>query len=473
MLKNYFKTAFRSLLKHRGYSFINVLGLAIGITCCLLILLFVQDELSYDKHHEKVDRIYRVAVYGFLGAGEFNSAVSPTPLAETLLRDYPEVEAAVRIRTFGYPVVRYEDKVFSEERFYWADSTFFKVFTAELIKGDPRTALVEPRAVVITESMMKKYFGDEDPIGKILNLNNRQDYHVSGVMKDFPENSHFHFDFLASLAGSSLSRRTEWLINDWYTYIVLKKGSNREEFEKKLEAVVNKYAAAEITAKIGIPYNALLSEEVNDRFYLQPLTDIHLESDLEHEIESNSSIAYVYIFSIIAIAILFIACINFINLTTARSSNRSKEIGIRKTLGSNRQQLVRQFLVEAILLAFIAVLISVFLIELLLPAFGNLAGKQLEINYLQKSYTIPAFILLALLVGILAGIFPALYLSSFNPGRIFREETVKSSKSWLRNGHNPIFNLHNPFYRDNCCILSIAVYTEQKTGIYKGANSCH
>ena len=433
MIKNYFKIAFRNLLKYKGYSFINILGLAIGIACCLLILLFVQDELNYDKYNEKADRIYRVAVYGHLGTSEFNSAVSATPLAETLLRDYPEVETAVRLRSFGYPVVRYKDKVFSEERFYWADSTFFNVFTVEFIKGNPGKALVEPRNVVITESMMKKYFGDEEPIGKIINLNNKQDYKVTGVIKDFPENSHFHFDFLASLTNTNSAKRTEWLINDWYTYIVLRTGSDPEDSEKMLDEVVNKYASPEITAAIGVPYKDLLSKGNRYKFYLQPLTDIHLRSDLEHEIEPNSSIAYVYIFSVIAVATLFIACINFINLSTARSSNRSKEIGIRKTLGSNRQQLIRQFLVETVLMSFMAVFFSVFLIELLLPSFNTLIGKHIEIKYLQKFYTIPALIVLALVVGIIAGIYPAFYLSSFNPIKIFRKDTVRSSKSWLRN----------------------------------------
>ncbi|MGE5798536.1 MAG: ABC transporter permease [Ignavibacteria bacterium] len=433
MIKNYIKVALRNLLKYKGYSFINISGLAIGITCCLLILLYVQDELSFDRYNEKADRIYRVALYGLLGTSEFDGAVSTHPLAETLLRDYPEIEEAVRIQTFGYPVMRYKDKVFSEERFYWADSTFFNVFTAEFIKGDSKTSLLEPNTVVITESMMKKYFGIEDPIGKIINSDNRHDYQITGVIKDFPKNSHFHFDFIGSLSSYEDSKNTIWLSNNVYTYIVLQKGYNPREFEKKLDDVVNKYVAPEVTEALGIPFNELISKGAKYDYYLQPLTDIHLHSNLEHEIEPNSNMAYIYIFSIIAVSILAIACINFMNLTTARSSNRSKEIGIRKTLGSNRPQLIRQFLVETIIMSFLAIIIAIILIELLLPSFNNLIYKQLELNYFRKFYTIPVLTVLALIVGILAGIYPAFYLSSFNPVRIFRKEKIRSTKSWLRN----------------------------------------
>ncbi|HVO75020.1 MAG TPA: ABC transporter permease [Ignavibacteriaceae bacterium] len=431
MIKNYFKVAFRNLIKYRGYSFINILGLAIGITCCLLILLYVLDELSFDKYNEKYNRIYRVAVYGLLGTNEFNGAVSSAPLAETLLREYPEVEQATRIQTFGYPVIRYKDKVFSEEKFYWADSTFFNVFTAHFIKGDPRTALTEPNTVVITESMMKKYFGNEDPVGKTINSDKRKDYEVTAVIKDFPKNSHFHFDFIGSL--SSYNDDQEWLSENVYTYIVLREDVNPKEFEKKLDEVVKKYVAPKITEVIGIPFEELVSKGAKYYYYLQPLSDIHLNSNIEHEIEPNSSIIYIYIFSVIAASILAIACINFMNLTTARSSNRSKEIGIRKTLGSNRQQLIRQFLVETIIMSVIAIIISIILIELFLPSFNGLIDKNLMLNYFQNLYTLPLLVFLAVIVGIIAGIYPAFYLSSFNPIRIFRKEKIKSTKSWLRN----------------------------------------
>jgi putative ABC transport system permease protein len=434
MLKNYMKIALRNLLKYKAYSFINIMGLAIGVASCILILLFVQDELSYDRFHEKADRIYRVALLGSLGNNQFNGAVTAPPLGEALVRNYPEVESATRIRNYGFPVIRYGDKVFSEERFFWADSTFFEVFSFEFIKGDKYSALKEINTVVITESIAKKYFGGEDPVGKLLNSDNRRDYKISGVIKDFPENSHMHFDFIAALGSYPDSRSDQWFNNSFYTYIVLREGSDYKELEQKLDRFVADHVGPQTEQVLGVPFEDLIKSGAVYRYYLQPLTDIHLKSDIEAELEPNSSLAYVYAFSLIAVLILFIACINFMNLATARSSNRAKEIGIRKTLGSGKIQLVRQFLVETILMAFIAVLIAVIIVELLLNPFNNLIGKELSINYAKNLIFIPFLLLLALVVGVFAGIYPAFYLSSFDPIKVFRKKNVQSNKnSSLRN----------------------------------------
>lgn len=436
MIKNYIRIAFRNILKYRGYSVINIFGLAIGIACCLLIMLFVKDELSYDRHYENSERIYRLTVKGVLGDNEFFGAVSCPPLAKTLVHEMPEVEDAVRIRSFGFPVLRYQDKVFSEERFYSADPSFFRIFDCEFIAGDPEQALQEPLSVVITESMAKKYFGNENPMGKLLNQDKRRDYIVTGVIKDPPTATHFHFDFIGTMKSYPQAEQDhDWLSNNYYTYILLKEGTDYKQVEGKLEELIRKYVAPYVQKAFGTSFDKLLQGGNSYNYYLQPLTSIHLYSDLQNEFEPNGTAAYVYIFSFIAIMILGIACINFMNLATARSANRSREIGIRKTLGSTRAQLIRQFLIETILMSLIALFIAVILVELSLTPFNRLVGKSIQAAYIDNILFIPILIIVAVTVGILAGIYPAFYLSAFDPIKIFRKtSSVKSSGSLLRNG---------------------------------------
>jgi len=434
MISNYIKIAFRNLIRFKAYSAINITGLAIGMACCILILLYVYDEMSYDRFNKNSDRIYRIVVDGGLGENSFKAAVTAPPLRNALLQDYPEVEAVTRIRNFGFPVLRYEDKVFSEEKFYWVDSTFFDVFTLNFIKGDPKTALTQPLSVVLTQKMAKKYFGNENPMGKIFNMDNRRDYKVTGVVKEFPENSHFHFDFLGSMSSYDFVDQQGWLNNSFYTYLLLRKDFPAEQFEAKLPALVQKYVYPVIERFLNVPMAELKKRGAKYQYVLQPLTDIHLYSNYDVELEPNGDISYVYIFSLIALGILLIACINFTNLATARSTNRLKEIGVRKTLGSSRQQLIKQFLTESILMTFIAVIISLIIIEIALPSFSDLVGKQLSINYLESVFSVPLLILFILLVGTIAGAYPALYLSSFNPVRVLKKETGNSGRNpWLRN----------------------------------------
>ena len=434
MISNYIKIAFRNLIRFKAYSAINITGLAIGMACCILILLYVYDEMSYDRFNKNSDRIYRIVVDGGLGENSFKAAVTAPPLRNALLQDYPEVEAVTRIRNFGFPVLRYEDKVFSEEKFYWVDSTFFDVFTLNFIKGDPKTALKQPLSVVLTQKMAKKYFGNENPMGKIFNMDNRRDYKVTGVVKEFPENSHFHFDFLGSMSSYDFVDQQGWLNNSFYTYLLLRKDFPAEQFEAKLPALVQKYVYPVIERFLNVPMAELKKRGAKYQYVLQPLTDIHLYSNYDVELEPNGDISYVYIFSLIALGILLIACINFTNLATARSTNRLKEIGVRKTLGSSRQQLIKQFLTESILMTFIAVIISLIIIEIALPSFSDLVGKQLSINYLESVFSVPLLILFILLVGTIAGAYPALYLSSFNPVRVLKKETGNSGRNpWLRN----------------------------------------
>ncbi|MFC2136219.1 ABC transporter permease [Bacteroidota bacterium] len=436
MIKNYFKIALRNLLKYKGFSFINITGLAIGIACCIIILLFVQNEISYDTHFANSDRIYRMVLDGKLGENEFKLAVSASPLAETMLRDFPEIENSARMFKAGFPVIRYEDKVFSEERYYWADSNFFDVFQLQFIYGDPNTALKDPNSVVITESTAKKYFGDENPMGKYLNSDNRNDYLITGVIRDIPENSHFHFDFVGSLARyPGLSENTSFLGNNVYTYVLLKDSDSLERLSGKLQEGLRKYLAPQVLEATGVSWEDHEKAGTRYEYTPQPIEDIHLYSHLDYEIETNSDVTYVYFFTIIAFLILGIACINFMNLSTAKSSGRAKEVGIRKTVGSNIRQLITQFLAESVVMSLIAVIFAVIIVQLLLPMFNELAGKDLVMNYFGSFWVIPSLILLAVLVGIFAGSYPAFFLASFKPVAVLGGNVKRGAKGKaLRSG---------------------------------------
>jgi putative ABC transport system permease protein len=434
MLKNYVKIALRNFLKHIGFSFINIFGLAIGVACCLLIVLFVLDEVSFDRYHEKADQIYRVGINGYINNTRFQGVITCSPMAQTLVREYPEVTAATRLRNFGFPVFRYEDKVYSEERVFWVDQSFFDVFTVSFIRGDMSTALAEPNSIVLTRSMALKYFGDEDPIGKSLNADKRRDYLITGVVEDTPRNSHFHYDFLASLSTYEDSRSPVWVSNNYHTYLVLQEGTSSQAFEEKLVELVKKYVGPQIQAAAGISLEQFFESGGEWGYFVQPLTDIHLHSHYEFELEPNGDIAYVYIFSIIAIGILLVACINFVNLATARSVNRAREVAIRKTVGSMRGQLIRQFLAETTILSFVAVLIALIIVQFMLPTFNNITGKELSVPYLENVATIPSLLGVVLFIGILAGIYPAMFLASFDPVVVLKSETVgRTRKSNLRN----------------------------------------
>jgi putative ABC transport system permease protein len=434
VLKNYLKIAVRNFVRHLGFSFINVFGLAVGIACCLLIVLFVRDEMSFDRHNEKFDRIHRVGLSGFINNSAFDGVVTPSPMAKALVNEFPEVEAATRLRNFGFPVFRYGDKVFSEERVFWVDASFFDVFTVPFITGDPKTALEKPLTIVLTRSMARKYFGDEDPMGKSLNADRRRDYVVTGIVEDPARNSHFHYDFLAALETYDDSRSPVWVSNNYLTYVVLREDASPEAFAAKMPDLVKAHVAPQIQAAIGISLEQFFASGGRYEYFVQPLKDIHLRSQYDFELEPNGDIAYVYIFSIIALGILAVAVINFVNLTTARSSSRAREVGIRKTIGSHRGQIVRQFLSETVMMSFLSVLLALLVVQLLLPAFNTITGKDLSMPYAQNPLTIPALLALVFLVGILAGIYPAIFLASFDPVTVLKTETSgKSRKSHLRN----------------------------------------
>ncbi|MFC1619733.1 ABC transporter permease [Candidatus Neomarinimicrobiota bacterium] len=433
MFFSYIKIALRNVVRQKLYSGINILGLAIGVAACIIILLYVQDELSYDRWNTKADRIYRVAVKGAIGGNEFEMALSTAPLAATLVADYPEVEDAGRIAyTGGYPVLRYGDKAFSEERWASADSNIFDIFDFEFVLGDPKTALSRPNSIVMTESMADRYFGDENPIGKMVTSDKVNERMVTGVIKDIPHNSHFHYEHLLSLiTNPQRANNPNWLNNNFYTFVVLKEGTDYRELEAKFPDMIRKYIGPQIEQALGVSWDQMEEDGSAYQMYLQPLTDIHLHSHLDREVEVNGNMIYVYVFSVIAIFILIIACINFMNLATARSANRAREVGVRKTLGSDRSQLVRQFLVESIILTLISIFIAVVVVELILPWFNNLVGLNLTFNY----SNLPYIIIGAILVGILAGSYPAFFLSSFDPVKVLKGPFKSNGRgSKLRSG---------------------------------------
>ncbi|MFZ0455333.1 MAG: ABC transporter permease [Ignavibacteriaceae bacterium] len=443
MLKNYFIIAIRNLKKYKVYSLINILGLAVGIACCIIILLYVKNELSFDKCYNNADSIYRVYVKSSINGQQSNNCKTAAPLGNTLVHDYPEVLTYTRIGFFGNHVLKYKDKVYRESHLYTADSTFFKVFSLPLIKGDSRNALIQPNCIVMTQSAAKKYFGNENPVGKIIKADSRSSYMVTGLMKDFPSNSSFRCDILLSMSTYPVSSNDYWLNMQYTTYIVLKKGIDPVSFQKKLQKITSDKIGPQAESVLGISFREFLNKGNTWGLFLQPLTSIYLFSKSEYGIDPNtewidqnrSNIEYINIFSAVAVFILFLAIINFINLTTARSESRSKEVGIKKTLGSNKIKLIGQFLSESIVVVLLSVLISIAFIEIILPFFNQLTGKNLKLEFFNNAITIPLLIMSAVVIGILSGSYPAFYLSSFKPVHIFRSSPDKiNRKSTLRSG---------------------------------------
>lgn len=422
MLKNYLISTFRNLIKRKTYFLLNVLGLAIGIASFLVIYLYNFDELSYDKHHSNMDQIYRlVNVYDFEGVGE-NSASAPFPVAFALKNDYPGmIKNVVRIFNFQAPrsFVEYEEYKFNEKYFFFADSTYFSIFDHKFIKGNPKTALDEMGSVVITRSTATKYFMDEEPIGKTIQFESSLTLKVTAVIEDVPEQSHFKFDFLGSMStlrgayGGQLP--DTWVWNPCWTYLLLEKSASPEKLEEYFPEFIQKYF-----------YDA---EKDNVSLYLQPLADIHLKSKLDYEIAPNNSLNSIYILSVIAIFILLIAIINYMNLATATSAVRGKEIGIKKVSGASRFQLIIQFIGESLILSYAALIIGILLIESILPAFNSFTGKQITFQNLLEWENILLVLGLGFLIGFLSGIYPAFYLSAFKPLEVLKTKMVRGSKS--------------------------------------------
>lgn len=415
MFRYYLKVAWRNVKKHKGYSFINVAGLAVGMACCVLIMLYVFDELSYDKFHENHDRIYRVTRKWFNQDGVINmhlGHVAP-PVAPLMENDFPEIVHAVRIIQMGRTLIGRNAQFYEETRFFFAEADFFDVFTYPMIAGDPAAALRNPFSMVITEDMADKYFGDENPIGQQLQIQigpEKADMMVTGVLKNMPHNSHFHADCLGSFktfaAVAGEERLQDWGSNNYATYLLMPEGYDIARLESQLDPFIDRH----------------LDQGASERtkLELQALTDIHLYSHLDSEIEANGNITYIYVFSIIALFVLLIACINFMNLATARSAARAREVGMRKVVGAQRSQLIRQFLSESVLTALFALVFALSLVYMVLPKFSEFIGKNLTLNFFEN---IPLFIVLfltAVVVGLSAGLYPAAFLSSFKPVKVLK-----------------------------------------------------
>ncbi|WP_026947372.1 ABC transporter permease [Algoriphagus marincola] len=432
MLKNYFKISLRNLRKQGFYSFINIFGLSVGVAVCMVIALFVINESSYDKHFKDGDRIYRITNKTVFGGRSSHNLYTPAALVRALPEEIPEVEAAVHFREQGpYLVKRPNDSEnLLERRVIWASKDFFKVFDLEMVSGTQEGILDEPATVAISESMAEKYFPNQEAVGESLILDNELEFRITGVYKDLPEASHFHFDFLLSAEGLQEAQGEIWFSNNFQTYFKAYEGSSPEAIEEKFFPMLKKYMEPQLALFFGegTSFDDLIAQGSSLEYILQPLHDIHLKSDLEGEFEANFSEQYVYIFVAIGLFILLIACINFMNLSTAKSASRAKEVGIRKVMGSFRIHLIRQFLMESILLSSIAFLIAIPLATLMLPFFNDLAERSLVMPVESASFY-AAIVLGALVTGLIAGSYPAFFLSAFKPVSILKGKIRMGMKS--------------------------------------------
>jgi putative ABC transport system permease protein len=417
MFFNYLKITIRNIKRHKVLSFINIAGLGIGLAVSLFIFLWVQDELSYDKFHKNYKDLYRVVEHWVISDGAIDHVASSCyPLGPALEDDYPEVQESLHFYTASGTLVKHGNKRFYEKEFCFADSNFFNMFSFPLLKGKKETALDDPHAVVISRSMAQKYFGNEDPIGKMLTINAQHAFIVSGIMQDIPHNSHIKADFLCNfefLLANDWS--TRWVDHMYYTYLLLRPGTDLDTFNAKIKTYINDNDNDPTTIHIS----------------LQPLEDIHLRSSFSNDFgrTSHGKAMYVYIFSLVAVMVLLIACINFMNLATAKAANRAKEIGVRKVSGASKGHLIRQFFSESLFMSTLALLFALICTVLLLPEFNKLTGKTFDTGYIFKSSMLIYFLALTLWTGLLSGSYPAFYLSSFRPSNILRGKLRKGSKS--------------------------------------------
>jgi putative ABC transport system permease protein len=428
MIRNYIITAFRSIVRQKGFSLINILGLTIGLSISFLILFYVFDEFSYDKFHKNSDRIYRLIVKGTLGEMNLQAAVTPKALAGKLKKDVPDVEESTvfEIESTSYLLKIGETKIYDRD-FLYADTSFFKIFNFPLLYGDPVTSLSQPYSILISESFAKKFFGSKNPSGELIRINEQRDYTVTGVFSDLRPESHISFNFLISMESKVLETGGK-LMDNWedlnsYTYVKMHENADMQAFQTKLDTIL-----------IQNILNNEREVNVDLKIYPQKITQIHLNSNLLGEIKENGDYSYIFVLLAIVTGIIVIASINFMNLSTAKSASRAKEVGIRKILGSQKSMLVGQFISESVMISMISFILSLAVIELSLPAFNEISGKALSINYL-SNWNLLLFFGIALLTGFFAGSYPAFYLSSFQP--------VKVLQNRMRLGKTGILKLRN------------------------------
>lgn len=416
--------------KQSGYVALNMAGLSIGLTCFLLISLYVIHELSYDRFHRNYENTYRLKVVGRMAGGELNQAVTAAPMAQAMLTDYPEVIRAARVRGMGDWLIGYGENKFNEDGVLFADSTFFDVLDFRFLKGDPATALVRPRSMVMTEEYARKYFGDGEPLGQKVTVEaDTVLYTVTGVIQNVPDNSHLKFDILASLSSyPGMANSQFWVSHSFYTYIVVNDGTQKEALQEKLQEMVIKYVGPQLQQILGQSIDDFRNAGNDFSYVMEPIKDIHLKGATQYNLEPPGSLSTVYIFAVIAFLVLVIAIINYVNLATAKSAGRAREVGIKKVSGASKTGLFLQFISESVIIAAIAVLVSVLLVFVLTPAFNELTGKTLSVG-LWNANGILLLILLIVVVGFSAGFYPALVLASFDPVDVLKGTMSPGSMS--------------------------------------------
>lgn len=441
MLRNLFINSFRYIRKHRGNLILNISGLAIGLTSFFLIMLYVYHELSYDRFNKNYRNIYRIKIVAQLDGSSMDQGVTSSPMARTLLEEYPEVEQATRIHKSGSFLVRNGITRFNEDGILFADSSFFSVFGFKLLRGDPKNVLVNPRSMVLTEDFARKYFGNEDPVGKKLSIESDSILcTVTGIVQNVPANSHMKFDILCSLSSLRyFYSNNEWLSNNVYTYIALREGTNAKKFEARLGELVIKYAGPKIKEVIGVTLEDFQRAGNRFEYKLEPLKDIHMKGAAQQRLEPPGSIMNVCLFAMIAFLILIIAIINYVNLATAQSAGRAKEVGIRKVSGSNRAELIAHFVAESLITTAVAAIIAFLLMLALLPVFNHLTGKEISLNLFSGYRGVFLLLTVIFFTGIAAGSYPAFVLASFNPISVLKGTLNPGSVSKTLRGLLVIF----------------------------------
>lgn len=429
MLKNYLKTALRNLWKNRFYSGINLLGLSSGMLCFLFIAAFIQDELSYDRFHEKGERIVRMNFIGKMGENDLTVPQLGAPVGAVMQEEFPEIENFMRFRETGEFLVSYENQSFQESEVVYADSTLLEIFNFALIAGDPNSILRQAGTAIVTQSIAKKYFGDQNPIGKTIRLDNESDYVINGVLADLPKNSTIQQDIFLAMAGLDESRQPMWTNMNFETYFLLREGANIANIEAKLPEFLRRHLGSEMERFLKISFEDFIAAGNSGEFTLLPLYDIYLHSEFPENLGPSSDIKYLYIFGAVGLFILLLAAINFINLATARASTRSREVGVRKVVGAGRAQLMGQFLSESTLLAFIALGVALIGMRIALPFFNELAGKSISMSFFTEQ---PLMILigfsLVAIIGLLAGAYPSFVLAGFRPIEAIQQRVQGNGK---------------------------------------------
>jgi putative ABC transport system permease protein len=441
MIKNFFVNAYRNMRKQRGYVALNVGGLAIGLTSFLFISLYVANELSYDRFHKNYENIYSLKVVGRMAGGVLDQAVTAAPMAQAMLKDYPQVQAATRVTRMGAWLIRFGENKFNEDGVLFADSTFFDVLDFRLLKGDPKTALVRPRSMVLTQKYVKKYFGNQDPMGqKMIVEADTILYTVTGVVENVPDNSHMKFDMLASMSTyPGQANNQQWVNHNFYTYIVVKDGTDPATLQEKFQGMVTKYVGPQIQQILGYSIDDFKKAGNDFRYVLEPLKDLHLKGASQYGLEPMGSLTTVYIFAVIAILILIVAIINYVNLATAKSAGRAKEVGVRKVVGAYKSGLISQFLGESVIIVTLATMLAVILVYALTPSFNQLIGKQLSIGIFSNISGISILIGLVFIVGVSAGFYPAFVLAAYNPVEVLKGTMSPGSMSKRLRGLLVIF----------------------------------